>query len=211
MNIRHIFDGRYFSIIWHSLKSRRLDKKIGKKDLSGVIPSKFENMGAYGTQSSDYNLLKQMLKQVQLDENDVFVDIGCGQGRVLSYLLMKKYKCKLIGIELDTEVADFAKERLKDYPEIEIINGNALEYLPPDATVFYLFNPFNKEVFREFIFKIEREFNHKVTVIYLFDLYAAGLENREGWRLVSAKKVKRKYAQESHYRILEYNPKNSSQ
>ncbi len=206
MKLRHIFDGKYFSIIMHDIKSRRLDKKIGNKDLSEVIPSRYEKIGAYGTQSSDYNMLEKMLKQIHIDENDVFVDVGCGQGRVLSYLLMKKYKCKLIGIELDKEVCDFAKERLENYPEIDIINANALEYLPPDATVFYLFNPFNKEVFKEFIFKIEREFKHKVTVIYLFDLYATGLENREGWKLISAEKVKRKYAVDSHYRILEYNP-----
>ena len=51
--------------IW-AIVSAKKDQKIGNKNLSGVIPTKFEQLGAYSTQSTDYACLNKIFKNVPL-------------------------------------------------------------------------------------------------------------------------------------------------
>lgn len=63
-------------------------------------------------------------------ENDVVLDIGCGNG-ALSYDIAKKAK-KVIGIDLNEKNISFAKERYSG-ENIEYICGNALSDLPDET------------------------------------------------------------------------------
>jgi len=62
-----------------------------------------------------------------VDENDVVLDIGCGNG-ALSYDVAKKAK-KVVGIDLNEKNISAAKERYSK-ENIEYICGNALKDLP---------------------------------------------------------------------------------
>ena len=62
-----------------------------------------------------------------IDENDVVLDIGCGNG-ALSYDIAKKAK-KVVGIDLNEKNISFAKER---YSKENIEWGDALKDLPDE-------------------------------------------------------------------------------
>ncbi|MBO7088352.1 MAG: class I SAM-dependent methyltransferase, partial [Lentisphaeria bacterium] len=90
----------------------RLDRKIGGISLAEVRESKFQDLGAYPTMSAEYGAIDMMFKKFPLSEKDVFVDVGCGFGRVISRLLLKKSPCKkYYGVELDPDVAAITAKR----------------------------------------------------------------------------------------------------
>ena len=62
-----------------------------------------------------------------IDENDLVLDIGCGNG-ALSYDIAKKAK-KVVGIDLNEKNISFAKER---YSKENIEWGDALKDLPDE-------------------------------------------------------------------------------
>jgi SAM-dependent methyltransferase len=82
----------------------------------------------------------------RLGADDVFVDVGCGQGRPFIWLLHKGYRNPMIGLELDPEVAERTSHRFERHPNVTIIPGDAVENLPDCGTLFYMYNPFDRDV-----------------------------------------------------------------
>lgn len=80
--------------------------------------------------------------QLEITRSDVLVDIGCGKGRVINWWLSRGLENRIVGLEIEEDLASSAAERLRRYPNVEIIAGNAIENLPADATLLWLFNPF---------------------------------------------------------------------
>src|SRR5262249_53020415 len=82
--------------------------------------------------------------------DDVVVDVGCGKGRALNWLLRHHPGNRIVGIELDPEICAATAARLRKYAHVEVLCGDALELLPADGTLFYLFNPFDAAVMERF-------------------------------------------------------------
>ena len=97
-----------------------------------------------------YAVLPSVIHHVQINSDDVIADIGCGKGRVINYLLEKGITNKIYGIELDEQIGVAIKNRLKTRNNVEIIIGNVLYSLPPDVTIFYMYNPFSRQIMEEF-------------------------------------------------------------
>lgn len=117
--------------------------------LSGSVGSRFADTGANFTANTRYDELSEIFKgRVMAD--DVLVDIGCGKGRVLNYWLANFSKQKLYGLELDPDIAETARVRLKAYPNITVLAGDAILNTPADGTLFYLFNPFTELPMQKF-------------------------------------------------------------
>jgi SAM-dependent methyltransferase len=104
----------------------------------------YKRLGSRDTESSAYAQLRTLFDpaRVPIRSNDVLVDIGCGRGRVINFWLKQGYRNRLFGIELDESIARLTRERLRSYRNVTILSGDALELLPAEATLFYLFNPF---------------------------------------------------------------------
>ncbi len=60
---------------------------------------------------SDKNLLMKLVGIINPKKNDVFLEIGCGEG-ALTKLLVNKVK-KIIGIEIDSDLVNFLKKKLQ--------------------------------------------------------------------------------------------------
>ena len=104
------------------------DKKVCKMSLRKYVPSKFrESHGATGSSATSYSVLKDIIDINNINNNSVFIDVGCGKGRIIASLLHRKAKCKLVGIELNEEVAEIAKSWSKDYDNVEIKCINAFD------------------------------------------------------------------------------------
>ena len=88
-----------------------------------------------------------IFKNLNLSQNNVFLDIGCGNGYML-LLLNKILKFKqLYGVEIDKNVYKICKKNItiSKCSNIEVYHKNAINFnIPKDVTVIYLFNPFDK-------------------------------------------------------------------
>lgn len=127
-----------------------LDMRYGGKFLGGGIPSRFQNEGAYATANSNISVLPAIFKLVPIHECDTIVDVGCGKGRPINWWLSQYLKNDIYGIELDETIADSIRKRLGKYSNVHIVSGDAVENIPKNATIFYLYNPFNADVLKRF-------------------------------------------------------------
>ncbi len=86
------------------------DRRICKKSLVKYVPSLYrESRGATGSQSTRYWFLDDIFSGAEFADTDRFIDIGCGKGRVLAYMIKLGFKGKINGVELNDEVAAFAR------------------------------------------------------------------------------------------------------
>lgn len=119
------------------------------------------------TSNSDYVGLSYIFEN-RIKASDVLVDIGCGTGRVINWWLSHAPHNRMIGIELDEELANLTRQRLRNYKNVTIIAGDAVQNIPPDGTLFYLYNPFGREVMEAFKKRLFNLFGdrHEITVLY---------------------------------------------
>ena len=177
-----------------SLYEGRIDKRLCGCSLAKYVPSLYrQSMGATGSQSSPYRALKQIFAEEQFTEQDSFLDVGCGKGRVLAYLNSIGCPCPLTGVELNADVAAFTQAWAERFDNITIIHGNAFELDLNRYTVLFLGRPFEPETFYRFIHTLEANMQHPFTLLYWWDTQSGGyLENRPGWertrRLMVGKK-----------------------
>lgn len=116
----------------------------------GTQKTRYAHLGAHDTSSSFYFVLSRLFKEYPVKDTDVLVDVGCGKGRVINWWLHKGYKNRIIGIELDEIIAAKTKRVFGNYKNVEILCGNAVDNIPNDGTIFYVYNPFNGSVMKEF-------------------------------------------------------------
>ena len=172
--------------LMYRVRARYEDWRLGGISLEGIKPSKYTEKGAKATESTNYEWLDQIFKVFPYPQKTAFVDVGCGEGRVLTYLYLRGCKVPMIGIELDPEVAEVAKRRTRDCPNIHIHCGNILDCgeIIKDAGEFYLFNPFTEDVMARFVEMIEENCNHPVVVFYCNDIYRNLLDKRQNWTII---------------------------
>jgi SAM-dependent methyltransferase len=115
----------------------------------GVIPSRYMHLGATPTVSTEYTLIPHLLGPV-MRQGDVFVDVGCGRGRLLNWALDDGRAVAVFGLELDKRVAAEVALRLADEDKVTVVAGDALSSLPDAATTLYMWNPFNEVVMARF-------------------------------------------------------------
>jgi SAM-dependent methyltransferase len=92
---------------------------------------------------------------------DVFVDIGCGKGRVLVLAAQYPFR-RVIGVEIAQALATVAarhvaRVRHRACTDVTVWNGPASEFpIPGDATIVYLFNPFHGRELVHVLEKLQR-------------------------------------------------------
>jgi methyltransferase family protein len=118
----------------------------------GRFENPFARQGAHHIQSVDYAVLDHLHRenQIPIHADDLLVDVGCGRGRVLNWWLARGCSNRLVGLELVPELAHATARRLARFPNVEIVPGDAIENLPPDGTLFFLYNPFDGTAVRRF-------------------------------------------------------------
>ena len=122
------------------LKTLITDWRLMGRSLGGVLPSRFAATGSRGVQSTSYRVLPQLFEG-RVRDDDVLVDVGCGRGRVLSWWLRQGYRNRMIGLEIDEEIAADTSRRLARYPRLSIVSGDAVENLPDAGTLYFLALP----------------------------------------------------------------------
>jgi SAM-dependent methyltransferase len=140
----------------HWLSGHVLERRYGlPRSASGVI--ELDAVGYAGSSRNGYGpgpwgALHRVLRRGEVSPEDVFVDFGCGLGRVVVEAAGYPFK-RVTGIELVPAFAAVARDvvernrtrfRCRD---VDVIASDALDYaVPDDLTIAYFANPFGGEV-----------------------------------------------------------------
>ena len=156
------------------IKDHYWDKRLGIKT---TAPFHFYNdpdLDKHITQyvPTPYDRLKQIMDYLNLQTSDVFIDLGCGQGRTIFFAAQQRLK-KVIGIEINKELADIAKDNCKNLKTnnapVEIINIDVTLFDPKDGNIFFMFNPFGAQTLLTVIENIKKSllsYPRKIRIVY---------------------------------------------
>lgn len=104
-----------------------------------------------------YPVIRDVLRRLDLGPSDIFVDVGCGKGRVLC-LAAQHQMTRVIGVEYSAELARMARENARRVRHrrtpVEVAAMPAEEFDYSSATALYFFNPFEAEILDVVLAKI---------------------------------------------------------
>ncbi|MEA2522439.1 MAG: hypothetical protein QOI81_2085 [Actinomycetota bacterium] len=149
--------------------------------LGGSEVTRFGASGAYDISNTDYLVLGAIFRD-RIAPDDVLVDVGCGKGRVLNHWLASGLKNTMIGIELDPDVASRTVRRLRRYSNVTVLTGDAVELLPAETTVCYLFNPFAEDIVARFKGSFESRCPSAL-LIYYNPKHLARFSSDDAWQV----------------------------
>ena len=165
-----------------------IDRRYGGR-CGGTYQGRWSDQGYRGTSSTHYYVLRRIFADhnISIASDDVLVDVGCGKGRVLNFWLDMGLSNQMVGIEIDERWAIFASDRLARFDNVEVVCGDVFEVLPPGGTIFYIFNPFTREVterFKDYL-AATRPPGGAVTLVYYKCNYAELFEADPAWKVTS--------------------------
>jgi len=88
-----------------------------------------------------------------ITENDVFLDVGCGKGRVLLQAARHPFK-RVVGIERSEQLVSVTRKNIQVAERnlvcpVEIVCADATTWIPPnDLTVVYMYSPLRGDLMR---------------------------------------------------------------
>ena len=128
-----------------------LDLRYGRKLCKWHFDSNKEREGHNINGPTSYAVLRAIFDRVSISRNDVLVDVGCGDGRVINFWLSRSIKNRIIGIEANPQVARDATVRYSRFPNVKIVEGFAEKVARQlGGTIFYLYSPFSEKILVDF-------------------------------------------------------------
>jgi len=118
-------------------------------DFGKIKHSPYATLGCNATMSTDVLVLPAIFDDAM--ETKRMVDVGCGRGRVIRWLLNHGYKGKIVGVEIDPEIGRIAQELFSEEDNVDILVGDILQMLRPEWDRYYCYNPFSVHMLRRFL------------------------------------------------------------
>ena len=169
------------------LSDRLFDLLHGTDTAGAVEPADMTVVGPHRDRGVRYQLtrpwaFRRLLRRLDLPAGEVFIDIGCGKGRVL--MLAREFGFrKIVGIEYAPALCAIAQRNVAaaDAPRLVIHCCDAVDYdFAEGETVIYLFNPFDGVVLGKMLERLEaslRRDPRKAWLIYHFPRWMDVIES----------------------------------
>jgi SAM-dependent methyltransferase len=168
----------------------RYDRRFGV-DTAGFIPGL--EAGADGASGVGYlgtppAIAEYLIRQIgERARGATFVDIGAGKGRVLLIAARHPF-ARVVGVELTETLARIARQnaevmarRIGGLAPIEVIHGDATEYVLPDGPcVLFFYRPFTGEIAESVSRNIVESAHNNprpITIIYYTQEFPNALRN----------------------------------
>jgi SAM-dependent methyltransferase len=104
---------------------------------------------------SGWLTLRRAVSASSVHAQDVFLDLGCGKGRVVCQAALRYPFRRVIGVDASAELVAVAQTNADAIASrrraraIELVHADVLHYeIPDDVTIVYLYNPFTGPVFQ---------------------------------------------------------------
>jgi len=164
-----------FHVVKERALASALDLRFGGRVCATNLDERIYKDGRHTMVHSGYHVLRDIFAQVPISKDDVLVDVGCGEGRVINFWLSRGLKNQMIGLEIVHDVAKRTHARYQKYPNVSIIEGDAIQNAPPNGTIFFLYNPFGDDQVPQFE-RAVRNFN--ATIVYYQNNYMEAFDRR---------------------------------
>lgn len=175
--------------------SDRLFDLLNGTDTAGAIePADMTVVGPHRDRGVRYQLtrpraFRRLLRRLDLPAGEVFVDIGCGKGRVL--MLAREFGFrKIVGVEYAPALCAIAQRNVAaaDAAGVVIHCCDAVDYdFAEGETVIFLFNPFDGVVLGKMLERLEaslRRDPRKAWLIYHFPRWMEVIESHGVFRRI---------------------------
>jgi SAM-dependent methyltransferase len=159
---------------------RRLNNYIDRKaglDFT-IVNYKPKELGlnpkeSYSSEPSGNVFLGRVIKDLGVSKNDAIIDVGCGKGSAMRYMLKFPFKV-VAGVEISGQLCSIAQKNF------EIMNAKNTIIYHSDATLFedyddfniiYFYNPFPEVIMEKVIKNLAKSLERKprkLTIIYDF-------------------------------------------
>ena len=153
-------------------------------------------------EATPYFALEKLFKKVKIKPSDMFVDFGCGMGRVAFYV-HNRFNIDVTGLEANQAVYQELQTNYNKYKKVAKHNNAKLEfkyllaqdYLVNDNdNVFYFFNPFSTSIFEMVVHNILKSYEKnkreiKLILFYPIKQYHKFLIQRTPFKLISEVQV----------------------
>ncbi len=171
------------------LHERYWEKHLGAQT-AGWAPVALSDAVVY--EGTPYLLLMEIMRWLDPAPADVFMDLGCGKGRVLA-MAMRTRAGRLVGVEQDADFLAAAQRNLRrDPPDARVTLQRALAQSCnfDDVTILFLFNPFGAATLREVLARVEdslRRHPRRLRIVYVNPVHegelkaCAWLRHVEAW------------------------------
>ena len=120
-----------------------------------------------------YSVLERLAESEYITKENIFVDYGCGKGRV-DFYLSAKIGCKTVGTDFDERMIEKALDNNRSFVgkgKPEFLCVSAEKYKITDADCFYFFNPFPIEILHSVLGKILESYYENPRSMTLFFYY----------------------------------------
>jgi SAM-dependent methyltransferase len=173
------------------LADRILDRGLETSDSAAEPEHDHPDRVAY--HPSPWYVLPRALRYLRVSDQDVFVDFGCGKGRVVHQAAKRPFR-RVVGVEISPSLAEVARNGLtaKRHQhrcrDVEIVVADVGEFeVPDDLTIGYLYHPFQDETFerlvRAIIDSLDRN-PRRIRLIYFHPFHSSQLLATGRFRLV---------------------------
>lgn len=190
-------------ITWHEAKrgTKYGINTIKRAELKSLTIHEGDISKSSPYEAVNYYMLENLLENFRklFPEEKTLTDVGCGKGRVLVVAAHYGFT-HITGIDFAKELCEEANRNVKsikaDFPAVnfKIIWDDVLRTpLTANDKVFFLFNPFDKEIMEKFVEKIERslkDYPRTIYFIYVNPRHADVLLERNFKVVYQVKKMK---------------------
>jgi SAM-dependent methyltransferase len=185
------------------VRARRQEKHDGFDERYGVETSRMVGLGAldglgrhgadavyyWPTREEEFELVMRSVGPLEY-RDFVFIDIGCGKGRVVLLAAGLPFK-RVIGLDFSPRLIEQAQRNIEQYSgprrasSVDVRVGDAAEFSFPEGNLLlYMFDPFGPAVMEKMLANLEaarRQSSRQVTLLYYSPEYcelvqAAGFE-----------------------------------
>jgi SAM-dependent methyltransferase len=125
----------------------RVDRQKGFPH--AALPGRYDDAIVY--RGVNYLNLWRLERTLRLRRRDVFVDVGCGKGRVVCWMARRNI-AKAVGIDIDPELCAAAEQNTRSLrgrrtpSEIRCADAATADY--DEGTVFFFYHPFGVETWQ---------------------------------------------------------------
>jgi SAM-dependent methyltransferase len=126
---------------------------------------------------SSWRNLPSALRHIPISDDDVFLDLGSGKGRVVLQAAKRPFK-RVIGVELSAELHAIATANLEAMrprlacPHVELVKADITDYrIPDDVTIVYAYNPVRGELFEAAMNRLIASYDRRPRPMHLLYRY----------------------------------------
>lgn len=141
-----------------------------------------------------YSSILNIIDHLNVQSDDVFVDIGCGKGRVVCCAALHNLR-KVVGVDIDRGLCEQAKINAgwmqHRRAPVEIVNAGAQEFDYRECTAFFLGNSFGAATLKQVLASINQSLRvspRRIHFAYVNPVHDAllregpGFEKYDQWR-----------------------------